>query len=174
MKFPRKRVAILFFLALAMALAGLLTVAVAAVSTPSASVQFNTHVITDKLRGGYSVAIADVNHDGKLDIVPVSAGDAELAWYENPGWDRHVMLTDKKAMLWASPADIDGDGIPEFALLSDFGQDPKTSKGSVWLLKSQTDPKQMWKSYLVDAVPTAHRVTWADLEGNGHKEIVMA
>ena len=32
----------------------------------------------------------------------------------------------------------------------------------------------MWKSYAVDAVPTAHRVTWADLEGDGKKEIVMA
>jgi FG-GAP-like repeat len=147
---------------------------VRAASASSTSVQFTTHVITDKLRGGYSVAIADVNHDGKLDIVPVSAGDAELAWYENPGWDRHVMLNDKKAMLWASPADIDGDGIPEFALLSDFGQDPTKSKGSVWLVKNQGDPKEMWKSYLVDTVPTAHRVTWADLEGKGKHEIVMA
>jgi hypothetical protein len=141
---------------------------------PSTSVQFSTHLISDQLRGGYMVAIADVNHDGKLDIIPVAAGQAELAWYENPGWERHVMLNDKKAMLWATPADIDGDGIPEFALLTDFGQDPKTSKGSIWLLKSQGDPKAMWKSYAVDAVPTAHRVTWADLEGNGKKEIVMA
>ncbi len=141
---------------------------------PSTSVQFNTHLITDQLRGGYSVAIADVNHDGKLDIIPVPAGSPELAWYENPSWDRHVMLNDKRAMLWASPADIDRDGIPEFALLADFGQDPKSSKGSIWLLKSQGDPKAMWKSYAVDAVPTAHRVTWADLEGDGKKEIVMA
>jgi len=159
---------------LSLAVAGFLTVALIGANAPSTSVQFSTHLITDKLRGGYSVDIADVNHDGKLDIIPVSAGDAELAWYQNPGWDRHVMLNDKRAMLWASAADIDGDGIPEFALLSDFGQDPKKSKGSVWLVKSQGDPKEMWKSYLVDAVPTAHRVAWADLEGNGKKEIVMA
>jgi len=145
-----------------------------AASAPSTSAQFTTHVISDQLRGGYSVAIADVNHDGKLDIIPVAAGGTELAWYENPSWDKHVMLNDKRAMLWASPADIDGDGIPEFALLSDFGQNPKTAKGSMWLLKSQGDPKEMWKSYFVDAVPTAHRVTWADLEGNGKMEMVMA
>jgi len=161
-------------LSLAVAATGLLTIAIAAAEAPSTTVQFSTHLITDQLRGGYSVAIADVNHDGKLDIIPVAAGQAELAWYENPAWERHVMIDDKKAMLWASPADIDGDGVPEFALLSDFGQDPKTSKGSIWLLKSQGDPKAMWKSYAVDAVPTAHRVTWVDLEGNGKKEIVMA
>jgi FG-GAP-like repeat len=160
--------------ALAAIAAGLLTFAITGAEAPSSSVQFSTHIVSDQLRGGYSVAIADVNHDGKLDLIPVGAGGPELAWYENPTWERHVMLNDKRAMLWASPADIDGDGIPEFALLADFGQDPKTSKGSVWLLKSQGDPKAMWKSYVVDAVPTAHRVTWADLEGNGKKEIVMA
>lgn len=170
----RKPSALTVSLAVLVSGAGVLTFTMSGAKAPSSSVQFSTHVITDKLRGGYSVAIADINHDGKLDIIPVAAASPELAWYENPGWDRHVMLNDKKAMLWASPADIDGDGIPEFALLSDFGQDPKTAKGSIWLLKSQADPKEMWKSYLVDAVPTAHRVTWADLEGNGKKEMVMA
>src|ERR1700761_6784335 len=91
-------------LSLTAASAGLATLALTAASAPSTSVQFTTHVITDKLRGGYSVAIADVNHDGKLDIVPVAAGGSELAWYENPGWEKHVMLNDKKAMLWASAA----------------------------------------------------------------------
>jgi FG-GAP-like repeat len=166
------RNALIFSLAAAASVAGLVTLIGA--EAPSTSVQFSTHLITDQIRGGYSVAIADVNHDGKLDIIPVPAGSPDLAWYENPTWERHVMINDKKAMLWAAPADIDGDGIPEFALLTDFGQDPKTSKGSIWLLKSQGDPKATWKSYAVDAVPTAHRVTWADLEGNGKKEIVMA
>lgn len=139
----------------------------------SGPVQFSTHVISDKLRGGYSVAIADLNKDGKLDVIPVASGGTELAWYENPGWEKHVILNDKRAMLWVSPADIDGDGIPELALLSDFGQDPAKSRGSIWVLKSQSDPKEEWKSYAVDAVPTAHRVTWADLDGKGKPSIVM-
>src|SRR5271170_5127289 len=106
-----------------LAAAGLLAFAIAGAEAPSTSVQFSTHLVTDQLRGGYSVAIADVNHDGKLDIIPVAAGSPDLAWFENPTWERHVMINDKKAMLWASPADIDGDSIPEFALLADFGQD---------------------------------------------------
>jgi FG-GAP-like repeat len=153
---------------------GFIAIALTAANAPSTSVQFTTHLITDQIRGGYSVTIADVNHDGKLDILPVAAGGTELAWYENPTWEKHVMLNDKRAMLWAAPADIDGDGIPEFALLADFGRDPKTAKGSVWLLKSQGDPKQMWKSYAVGNVPTAHRAVWTDLEGDGKKELVVA
>ena len=156
------------------AAAGFIAVVLTAGNAPSTSVQFTTHVITDKIRGGYSVAIADVNHDGKLDIIPVAAGSPDFAWYENPTWEKHVMLNDKRATLWTAAADIDGDGIPEFALLADFGRDPKTAKGSVWLVKSQGDPKAIWKSYLMGYVPTAHRVTWADLEGNGKQEVVVA
>lgn len=158
--------------------AGLTSIAVFAIAAtnagkPSAPVQFTTHVITDQIRGGYMVAIADVNHDGKLDIIPVAAGTPEFAWYENPSWTRHVMLNDKHTMLWTAAADIDGDGIPEFALLADFGRDPKSAKGSIWLVKSNGDPNEMWKSYLVDSVPTAHRAAWADLEGNGKKELLV-
>ena len=158
----------------ALAVAGWVLIVLKAADAPSGPVQFTTHVITDQIRGGYSVAIADVNHDGKLDIIPVAAGSPEFAWYENPTWEKHVMLNEKRAMLWTAAADIDGDGIPEFALLADFGRDPKTAKGSIWLVKSQGDPKAMWKSYPVGNVPTAHRVAWADLEGDGNKEIVVA
>ena len=69
------RLTVILSLAVAAAAAGLVTIALTAATAPSTSVQFTTHLITDKLRGGYSVAIADVNHDGKLDIVPVAAGD---------------------------------------------------------------------------------------------------
>ncbi len=165
-----KRIAI----ALALSFGALLGVLLGANTGASEPARFRTHVIEGKMKGGYSVMLADMNHDGKLDIVPVGTGGPELAWYENPGWERHVMVNDKKQMLWAAANDIDGDGIPEVALLSDFGQDPKTSLGSVWLLKSQGNPREMWKSYKVDAVPTAYRVTWADLDGDGNKELVMA
>ncbi len=86
MRFPRKRSAIVATVAVIATVGGLVTIALTAANAPSTSVQFSTHVISDKLRGGYSVAIADVNHDGKLDIVPVAAGGSELAWYENPTW----------------------------------------------------------------------------------------
>src|ERR1700685_1163294 len=108
-------------LALSLAVAaGLLTFAIAGADAPSTSVHFSTHLITDQLRGGYSVAIADVNHDGKLDIIPVAAelestrsaaGRANPACYKNPGWEPHLLPNEKKARLWVSPADIDGDGI---------------------------------------------------------------
>ncbi|HEX3727611.1 MAG TPA: VCBS repeat-containing protein [Pirellulales bacterium] len=161
----------LCFLA-ALSAAGFLTLALSGADTKSGPVEFSTHIITDKIRGGYMVAIADLNKDGKPDVIPM--GPQEVAWYENPGWEKHVIANNLKGNLWASPNDIDGDGIPELATLSDFGQDPQKSAGSIWLLKSQGDPRELWKEYKIDAVPTAHRVGWADLDGDGKKEVVMA
>ena len=169
-----KRTAIVLGSAAVWMTAGLLTstLRAAGAKANSGPVEFTTHVIAQGFRGGYMVAVADVNHDGKPDLIPM--GLPEVAWYENPTWEKHVMANDLRGLLWAAPYDMDGDGIPEFAILSDFGQDPKTSKGTLTILKSQGDPKAPWKEYKVDAVPTAHRVVWADLDGDGHKEIVLA
>jgi FG-GAP repeat protein len=47
-------------------------------------VQFVPHVIDGSFRGGYSVAIADFNKDGRPDVIANSLAASELAWYENP------------------------------------------------------------------------------------------
>ncbi len=57
-----------------------------------------------------------MNHDGKPDIIALAAGLSELVWYENPGWQRHVIVSGRKEMIDLAVADIDGDGIPELLL----------------------------------------------------------
>ena len=53
--------------------------------------EFVAHEIGTGLRGGYQVVIADLNKDGKPDIIALASGLPELVWYENPGWQRHVL-----------------------------------------------------------------------------------
>ena len=43
--------------------------------------------------GAYAVNTADFNNDGKLDVIANSLGARELAWYENPTWERHVIVS---------------------------------------------------------------------------------
>ena len=53
--------------------------------------RFAEHTIATGLKGGYQVVVADLNHDGKPDLIALASGMPELVWYENPTWERHVI-----------------------------------------------------------------------------------
>ena len=136
--------------------------------------EFRTHVIESKMPGGYAVIVVDVNKDGKPDVIGMTQRVPELAWHENPTWERHVMIKDMKSMVNLAAADIDGDGIPEVAIQSEFSMNAAQSPGLVWLLRHQGDPREPWKISKVDQVITSHHIAWADLDGDGKKELINA
>jgi len=135
---------------------------------------FVAHEIATGLRGGYQVVVADLNKDGKPDIIALAQGLPELLWYENPGWQRHVLLSGVLQPINASTYDIDGDGIPEIALAQGFTMSTETSKGQIGLLTHGPDVTAPWTYKEIDAVPTAHRLRWIDIDGSGKKILAMA
>ncbi len=141
---------------------------------PSGSVEFRPHVIEPKIQGGYAVTAVDVNKDGKLDVIGNSLRVQELAWYENPTWTRHVMVDGMDSIVNLAAADIDGDGIPEFAVESGFAMIPEKSPGLVWLLRHDGDPAGRWKTERLDQFATSHHIAWADIDGDGKKELINA
>ena len=141
---------------------------------PTGHVEFVAHTVATDLRGGYQVVIADLNKDGKPDIVALASGMPDLVWYENPGWQRHVITGGAQGMINVAAYDIDGDGIPELALAQGFTTSPKTSTGVLSLLTHGADPTQPWTSKEIDRVPTAHRLRWVDADGSGRKVLVLA
>jgi len=155
--------------------AGLASVLVVTISgAPAAGpVKFEAHDIDPKLPGAYAVNIADFNKDGKLDVIANSLGVRELAWYENPTWEKHVIVSDTMQIVNQAPADIDGDGIPELAFQSSFAMQAAKSEGINWIAHSQ-GPGQPWKVEKIDTFPTSHHIVWADLDGDGKKELINA
>lgn len=141
---------------------------------PAATVEFRPHDIETKFPGGYAVMVIDVNKDGKPDVIGVSQRVPELAWYENPTWERHVMADGFAAIVNVAAADIDGDGIPEIALESGFAMSPASSEGLVWIVRHDGDPRQRWKTEQIDNFPTSHHIAWADIDGDGKKELINA
>ena len=139
----------------------------------SGPVKFEAHDIDPKLPGAYAVNTADFNNDGKLDVIANSLGVRELAWYENPTWERHVIVSDTMQIVNQAPADINGDGIPEIAFQSSFAMQAAKSEGLNWIARS-AGPGQPWKVEKFDAFPTSHHVVWADLDGDGKKELINA
>src|SRR5437867_7701487 len=96
---------------------------------PSGQVEFRAHEIEAKFPGGYAVQAVDINKDGKLDVIGVSQRVPEIAWYENPTWERHVMVDGLSGTVNFAAADLDGDGIPEIAFESAFAMSPASSEG---------------------------------------------
>jgi hypothetical protein len=142
-------------------------------AAPAGPVEFVAHDIDANFRGGYAVAAVDFNHDGKPDVIANSLALGELAWYENPTWARHVIAPEQQIVNEAM-ADIDGDGIPEIAFQSSFAMQAANSKGFNWIAHATADPRQPWKVEKIDEFPTSHHVAWADLDGDGMKELINA
>ena len=53
---------------------------------------FREITITSSLKMGYQLVVADLNRDGKPDLIVVDERATDLAWYENPTWERHVLI----------------------------------------------------------------------------------
>ena len=148
--------------------------AIVSTQTGGGATGFTAHEIGTGLRGGYQVVVADLNKDGKPDIIALASGLPELLWYENPGWQKHVLASGVSQLINAAAYDIDGDGIPEIAVAQGFTMSPKTSKGQIGLLTHGADVTAPWTYKEIDAVPTAHRIRWIDADGSGKKMLAMA
>jgi hypothetical protein len=136
-------------------------------------VKFEAHDIDPKMPGAYAVNFADFNNDGKPDVIANSLGVRELAWYENPTWQRHVIVSDTAQIVNQAPADLNGDGIPELAFQSSFAMQAAKSEGVNWIARSQ-GAGQPWKAEKFDTFPTSHHIIWADLDGDGKQELINA
>ena len=135
---------------------------------PPITAPFDIHVVTSGIAGGYSLAVADFNHDGKPDIVALGLSADTLNWYEAPNWTPHLVVTGQQAPheVYLDAADIDGDGIPEIVLAYDFNTDPHKDKGTVAILHHNGDPTQPWSiQRVIDQVPATHRVRFARPDG---------
>ena len=139
----------------------------------TAPVRFQAHDI-DEIRGGYAVSVADFNNDGRLDVIANSLSVPEVAWHENPTWERHVIVSGMPGIVNQAMADLDDDGIPEVAFQSAFAMQAANSEGLNWIARHQGDPRGEWSVEQIDRFATSHHVTWADLDGDGKLELVNA
>lgn len=146
---------------------------IAAASQAGDLPRFRHHTVTESLKQGYQLVSVDLNGDGKSDLIAVDEAATQLAWFENPTWQRHVLAVDVPRPLNADCWDVDGDGVPEIALAYRFDPRPEKSVGNVVLLESGADVRGLWTAREIDRVPTAHRVRWIDPEGDGNKVLLV-
>jgi hypothetical protein len=127
--------------------------------------RFEERVLAEGLKGGYQVVAVDVNGDKHADLIALATGMNELLWFENPGWEKRVLLAHVDRPINLAARDVDGDGIPEIVLAAGWSNIAAKSTGTVWLLKNQGDPRKPWKATEIDRLPTSHRIRAANIEG---------
>jgi CubicO group peptidase (beta-lactamase class C family) len=135
-------------------------------------IQFVEHTIATGLSGGYQVVVADLNQDGKPDLIALASGLPELVWFENPGWQRHVIASTFTQMI--NCVALNSGGHPKIVLASGFSNEAAKSSGTVWLLEPDGDVLRPWKAREIDRLPTSHRLRVADIDGNGNPIVLNA
>lgn len=113
-------------------------------------VEFREHVVAAGQRGGYQVVIADMNGDGKPDLIALASGLRELAWYENPNWRKHVIVDGIR-----QPINVTVVGPDTLALAHEFSPNARRSLGIVSILERTGDT---WKRTDIDRLPASHRL----------------
>src|SRR5262245_2287375 len=136
---------------------------------------FKEQIVDPNVGVGYAVTVADINHDGKTDIVVVTENHDQVVWYENPSWTRRVIVAGSPSLpVSIQPLDGDGDGKVELILGADWRPSNTKTGGTVWLLQRPADLNQAWTPIKIDEEPTMHRMRVIDLDGKGRKELLCA
>ena len=152
--------------AIGVALLALAPVDAAAQATGVAPLPFRREVIDASIRIGYGLAIADVDGDGRDDLLLADA--REIAWYRSPNWRKSVIareLTAKDHVCIAAQ-DLDGDGRAEIAVGAGWNPGDTVGSGAIFLLERPADPTQPWTPHVLPHEPTTHRMHWID-DGRG-------
>lgn len=122
--------------------------------------KFRVVDIDTNIEIGYGLQIADVDGDGKPDIL--LADKKQIVWYRNPKWEKFVMaenLTEKDNVSIAA-RDIDGDGKCEVAVGAGWNPGDTENSGAVFYLVPPKDRTQRWEPVKLQHEPTVHRMHW--------------
>ncbi|MCB1121208.1 MAG: VCBS repeat-containing protein [Verrucomicrobiae bacterium] len=114
------------------------------------------------------MVVADINRDGKQDVIVAHSGGNDLSWYENPPamhgfWEKHVIAQDVPGVTNTAVADLDGDGRLDVVASNGHGIGVNWYRGNTW------------KPSVIDQdLPDCHALAVGDFDLDGDLDVATA
>ena len=152
-------------------------------------------VIDDAMRESRTIAGADFNGDGRVDLLATAVGNlpadspdfphqSQVVWYENNGsaaasrWTKHPIERQLPAAIHGHPIDLDQDGDVDVVMAHGMRieADPKVDRHQVVWYENHSTPAKTprWSRHHVGALPFAFEATAGDIDSDGDVDIAAS
>ena len=149
------------------------------------------HLVDDRINGIHGLLTADVDQDGKLDLLansgqPTGPFTNSAAWLSVPAhprtaphWERHIFADHDAPGLshYLGFGDVNGDGRPDISLAAKGGPmaQPGTGNWFAWWEAPKNPKRTGWKKHLIaDHQPGATNIHPADVNGDGTTDFIAS
>lgn len=130
---------------------------------------FGPMTLIGSAKNVYTVAAADLNGDGRMDVLAASFDDNTVAWYENGGegmFTRHVINSDFKKASFVVVDDLNADGYLDIIACS---------AGTNTIAWYKNDGRQNFREQIITrSALTTIAFTLADLNHDGYMDVVSS